>query len=117
MAQAHLGALAGAVGAGETARASPACRAVESWKRRASASGSKAELIAEARRCCTSWGWGPWAALYRMLWLQRRNERRLSCRKLCVGAPGRVPGVVPGARACGNLAGLAVSPVPSEGAG
>ena len=84
MAQAHLGALAGAVGAGETDRASPACRAVESWKCRASASGSKAELIAEARRCCTSWGWGPWAALYRMLWLQRRNERRLSCRKLCV---------------------------------
>lgn len=86
--------LIGAVGVGQSKGASPACRAVVSWKRRASASGSKAELIAEARRCCTSWGWGPRAALYWMLWLQRRNEGRLPWKKCCVEPTNSWPGPV-----------------------
>lgn len=74
--------------------ASPARRATVSWKRRAWASGSKAVLTAEARRCCTSWGWGPRAASYWMLWLQCSEAGRPPCRKRCVEPTDSRPGPV-----------------------
>ena len=59
-----------------------------------------------------------WGARSRSLQEALWGGSRLGpCRKLCAVAPGRVPGVAPGTRARGHLAGLAVGPVPSEGAG